>query len=465
MKKSTLIKLFLLTFVLALFSTLYPKKSFSIPSKNLRNTLSSSQYSYHGEVGTGNSAGNSTLNINTSGSSPSKTTNNLFVGDTIAIGADLYVVKDIASTATILVSPPLTAGSVSVGSSIIATRSSIHTVSFEPQTTSTGGSWQVLIKAPDSPELPTDGIPDQTGFDSKNLAPANITCPYAGVASVGTTSISSKLYHVINCGNSTVNPVGTGETGAIIIGNASGQLINPSPSHDSSTPEGYADIFNYILRHLDAGGNIIEESSGKIAIVESVRVTATIDPTLSFYIDNIGVTTAGSEVCGAGNGSLSLGAIDTTGDRVTFGSLNIGQINQLAQRLTCVTNAPGGYVVTAYEQGQMKNINTETTIPDTLCGGGNCTSTSATPWSAVSTARSEFGYTFYASGLGSSIPFTEGQWKPFAIGYQNAQPVMINPNTPLQTESANVCYRITATTTQEAGEYEAKVVYTATATF
>lgn len=467
MKKSTLIKLFLLTSVLALLSSLYPKKSFSIPAKNVRDTLSSSQFSYYGRVGVGNSGGSSILTINTSTANPSQTTNNLFVGDTITVGVGgsqtNYIVKDVASTSTILVYPVLTTGSAIAGGGIIATRSAIHTVSFEPQTTSNGGSWQVLIKAPDSPEI-SNGIPDQTGFDALPLGTANITCPYGGVASIGTTTLSSGLYHLISCSTPDGNPIGAGQTGVIIIGNATGQLINPSPSHPA-TDEGYANIFNFILRRLDSSGNITEESNGKIAIVESVRVTATIDPTLSFYIDNVGVNGVGSTVCGTGNGTLSAGAVNTTGDSVVFGSLGLGVINQLAQRVSCVTNAPGGYVVTAYEQGTMKNINTDTTIPDTLCNGSNCTTTLATAWSGASTTRSEFGYTFYAGGLGSSIPFTEGQWKPFAIGYQNAQPVMINPKTPSQTESANVCYRITATTTQEAGEYEAKVVYTATATF
>ena len=243
-----------------MLSSLYHKKSFSIPAKNVRDTLSSSQFSYYGRVGVGNSGGSSILTINTSTANPSQTTNNLFVGDTITVGVGgsqtNYIVKDVASTSTILVYPVLTTGSAIAGGGIIATRSAIHTVSFEPQTTSNGGSWQVLIKAPDSPEI-SNGIPDQTGFDALPLGTANITCPYGGVASIGTTTLSSGLYHLISCSTPDGNPIGAGQTGVIIIGNATGQLINPSPSHPA-TDEGYANIFNFILRRLDSSGNITE---------------------------------------------------------------------------------------------------------------------------------------------------------------------------------------------------------------
>jgi len=111
----------------------------------------------------------------------------------------------------------------------------------------------------------------------------------------------------------------------------------------------------------------------------------------------------------------------------------------------------------------MKNINTATTIPDTKCNTGNCTTTSATAWTGTSATLSEFGYT--VTNIGSSIPFTPGLFKPFGQGFANAQPIMIRPNIPAITESANVCYRLSVTNVQEAGDYEAKVVYTATATF
>jgi hypothetical protein len=42
---------------------------------------------------------------------------------------------------------------------------------------------------------------------------------------------------------------------------------------------------------------------------------------------------------------------------------------------------------------------------------------------------------------------------------------MRNTSTPLANETAWMCYRLTASSSQEAGNYEDKLIYTATATF
>lgn len=455
----------------------FPKSANSIPSKNVKNVLSSSQFSYYGGVGVGNSADDSYFILDTSNSFPSQTTNNLFVGDTISIGVggsqSNYIVKDIGDTGTLYLNVGVSGISTLPGGSVIATRSAVHTVSFEPQVNAAGGIWQVLIKSTSglASEKSSDGIPDQRGFDLGTLNADAVTCPWGSTASVGTTTAAvlgsnTSYYHVISCtlGAGVTNPVGTGETGTITIGVGNSLMINPSPSN-SPDMEGNANIFSFVLRHRNSVNFIIEQTPGKIAVVESVRVTATIDPTLTFYIDNVGVTDPSSEACGIGT-TLSVNAFQTTGDKVVFGSLELNAFNQLAQRLSCVTNAASGYVITAYEAGEMKAVNTGTTLPDTACGGGACSPSTATAWNTVSGSQSEFGYTMNTIvGTGASIPFTSGNYKPFGIGYANAQPIMVNPNTPLFTESANVCYRITITNVQEAGDYEAKIVYTATATF
>ena len=476
MKKNTLVKLLLLTLFIGSFVYITPKKINSVPPKNVKDVLSNSQFSYYGGVGAGNTGNDSVLKIDTSATFPSHTSNNLFVGDTVSIGVggsqSTYTIKDVGSTATIMLNTGISAVSAVAGGSIIATRSAIHTVSFEPQVNSAGGIWQVLIKATQglAAEKPSDGIPDQQGFDLGTLVAGGITCPWGATASVGTTvgvSLGSpavtSYYHVIQCalGAGITNPAGTGATGTIVIGTGNTMMINPSPSN-TAAQEGTANIFTFILRHLDSSSLLLDQTPGKIAVVESVRVTATVDPSITFTIDNSGNTSTGSTACGAGT-TLSSGAVNTTGDQVIFGSLNLSGFNQLAQRLSCVTNASGGYVVTAYESGVMKNVNTATTIPDTLCNGGACSITNATAWASPSTTRSEFGYTM--TNIGSSIPFTPGNFKPFGIGNANAQPIMLKTSIPATTESANICYRLSVTTVQEAGDYESKIVYTATSTF
>ena len=466
-------KVWLILFFSILFA--FPNKVNALAPTDVKDVLSSSQFSYFAEVGVGNSANSTVISINPDSSFPSKTTNNLFIGDTVSIGVggsqNIYTVTGIGNTASLVINSGIAAISAVSGGSVIATRSAVHTVSFEPQSNSTGGFWQFLIKSTSvSSEKSSDGIPDKNGFDLGTLTAGAITCPWGATASIGgTTAVSlgspavTSYYHVIQCALAagTTNPAGTGATGTIVIGSSSNYLINPTSSNNASE-EGSANIFNIILRHLDSSAQLIDQVPGKIALVEAVRVTATIDPSITFMIDSIGTTDTSSTACGTGT-TLSPGAVYTTGDQVIFGSLALSAFNQLAQRLSCVTNAPGGYVVTAYEAGVMKNINTATTIPDTLCDGANCSPTNATPWSVVDNTRSEFGYTM--TNIGSSIPFTEGYFKPFGIGSNNSQKIMERVTLPGGSESAYVCYRLAVTTSQEAGDYEGKIVYTATATF
>lgn len=460
---------------LVLLSFFVFKRAEALSSRNVRDVLSNSQFSYYGEVGVGNSVNSTVIKINNSSLFPSKTTNNLFIGDTVSIGVggsqNIYTIRGIGNTASFAINTGIADVSAVAGGSIIATRSAIHSISFEPQTNSTGGFWQVLLKASSgSVEKSSDSIPDQNGFDLGNLTASAVTCPWGATASVGnTTSVAlgspavTSYYHVIQCalGAGNTNPAGTGETGTIVIGSGNTMMINPSSSN-SILQEGNANVFGYLLRQQDSSSQTIDQVEGKIALVESVRVTATIDPSITFMIDSIGATDVGSTACGSGT-TLSPGAAYTTGDQVIFGSLSLSAFNQLAQRVSCVTNAPGGYVVTVHENGVMKNINTATTIPDTLCNGGGCTPSSATIWNTVSGSRSEFGYTM--TNVGSSIPFVAGNFKPFGIGSANAQKIMERTVLPGGIESAYLCYRLSVTTSQEAGDYEGKIVYTATATF
>lgn len=474
MNKNTFLKLIVFSFFIASLAFIYPKKIKSAAISNVKDVLCTSQFSYMGEVGTGNVAGSSVLYLNTGGTAPSLSSNNLFVGDTIFVGSlgSTYVVTDIGTSGDIRVSPALAAGDITAGGQIMHPVSSCHTVSFDMIPSLAGEVWEFLLKASSTATSSSDGIPDQDGFDQGSLTLSNVTCPFGATASVGTTTSLAmgsppvtSYYHVIKCTlNTDHNPV-AGETATIIIGNTdnTNSFINPSPSHTSggNDIEGYPEILPYAIRHTTSTGTVLDQTMGNVAVIEAVRVTATIDPSITFWIDNVGVTDVDTSFGTAG--PIDSGAINTTADQVIFGSLAIQDTNQLAQHLNAVTNAAGGYVVTAYEAGPMTRIGGVETISDTLCNGNNCDITQAQPWNGVSATRSEFGYTMISAG--SSIPFVEGHFKPFGIGCEEAQPIMVNPAVPSTVESAYAIYRITATTVQAAGDYEAKIIYTATSTF
>lgn len=436
----------------------------------ISDTLSNSQLSYFAVLGSGNTAGDSIIRISLT-DGPSKTTNNLFIGDTLTIGVGdsmhTYLVNGIGNTAAIELNVGISAVDLSAGAVAIATRSAVHTIQFNPQSNVAGGRWQILIKATDGAvESYNDGIPDQKGFDiGKNanaLTSGDITCPWGATASVGTTtSITSgtpsvtSYYNIIQC----ALPVGgtnpTTGSGTIVIGNTN-KLINPTKSVSNST-EGLADLYTFYIRHTDSSGVQIEaDAQGKIALIEAVRVTATVDPTLTFTID----TNVGTTACGPGT-ALSNAQTNVTATAVPFGSVAIGSTaNQLAQRLGVITNGTS-YVVTAYENAIMHIVNgTGVTIPDTNCNG-TCTPSSATIWTTIDPNISEWGYTM----AGNGVPFTQYHFRPFGLGSANAQSVMAKATTPTSTEYSQVCYRLTVTTYQNAGDYEDGVFFTATATF
>ncbi|MBU1088963.1 hypothetical protein KKA02_03750 [Patescibacteria group bacterium] len=479
-----------LLLIIAFFKlSFFSDKLESANLSSVKDTLSTSQLSYYGTLGAGNSATDTLVKISTTSNNPSDTTANLFSGDTISIGDSgstaltSYTVKDIGNTGEFQITTGLNANNIIAGEAIIATRSTIHTVSFTPISNFTAGIFQFLIKAStDSGEDLDDGIPDQEGFDfgmdvggttigsGTRLKTADVSCPVGASAGVGTTAvIDTNSYHVISCtlGAGTTNAIGVGYTMTVGRALASGsQLINPSPAsgHTPGQADSTADVYSFYVRHLDSGSVVRDTTQGKIAVVESVRVTATIDPTITFIIDN---TNVGSGDTRCGN-VLSTNATNTTATSVAFDSLNLSAFNDLAQRLSCVTNAANGYAVTAFESDVLENVNTGVTIPNTDCDNEDCTASSETEWATENT-ESGFGYsieninattTTFTYGVGTTFAA-----RPFGQGASNAVTLFNNSSTPTTTERIYICYRLTISTIQEAGNYENSLTYTATATF
>ena len=478
----------LIAFICALsYSFIYPKITKSTPVSNLRNQLSSAQLSYFGRLDANNTADNSLITVTTnSGSAPSNNNYNLFIGDTIAIanattGSTNYIVSDIAGTNGIFINTPIDNLNAFTGAYVVATRSAIHNISFSPQTSVTEGKWQILLKATsNSYETSNDGMPDQGGFDiGTSFTSSDVSCPWGATASVGTTVVlttglsagSTGPYHLITCSLPTggTNPVGTGQTGVFIIGNTH-QLINPAPaiSHTVGQANASADTYTFIVRHTDSSDNIINNDTtiGKIALTESVQVTAIIDPTITFYIDAIGTSAPGFTRCGT---PLSAGAAQTSSTTVNFGSLSLGQFNTLAQRFTCSTNALSGYTVQIFEKSPLTitSVGSSSYIPDTACDSTTaCDLDTNNNWE-TDVSKSQFGYSLQ-SIESSPVAFEHNEVfsaKPFGQGYSNARTIMSRNSTPSTEDRAYICYRITASNFQEAGTYQTQINFIATATF
>ena len=456
----------------------------SAPVSNLRDQMSNAQLSYFGRLDSNTTANNSLITVYVdSGSAPSNNNYNLFVGDTLAIanatnGSTNYIVNGISGNNGIFLTSPIDNLNAFTGAYAIATRSAIHNISFSPNSSVQNGKWQVLIKATNrSGETANDGMPDQGGFDLGTLVAGDITCPWGATASVGTTVVltsgvsvgSTGSYHLITCSLPVggTNPVGTGSTSTITIGGTN-KLINPAPAvnHTVGQANASADTYTIVIRHLDENSNLInnDTSIGKIALTESVLITATIDPTITFYVDSIGASTPGMTRCGT---ALSSNASQSTAASINFGSVSLGQFNTLAQRFTCSTNASNGYTVQIYENNQLINSSTGATIPDTDCDDGTCTTTSEQKWETdTGVTKSEFGYSL--ESITGPVAFQHDnvfKAKPFGVGTANAKVIMNRTDTPTGVDQGYICYRITASNFQEAGTYQNQINFIATATF
>jgi hypothetical protein len=483
----------LLFLILPIYLTFFANHSQAVPVTNIKDQLSSAQLSFFGRI---LSFSGSLLKIDTT-NNPSRISGNLATGDTLAISngtgstvlSTQFTVKDVNDTADIEVSAGV---GTTQGAYIIATRSAVHTVSFTPQSAISGEKWQFLIKATNrTGEVYNDGIPDQYGFDlgadvgSTTIGPgtrlktADITCPLSGATvSVGTTTLITSginvgytgIYDIIECayGLGTSN-TGSGSTLTMVIGrslSSGSELINPAPglNHTVGQADSSSDTYAYAIRQLDNSGNILDTTFGKLAVTESVRVTAVVDPTITFTIGTLNSTSVGTTRCGS---PISSGAPNTTSTTVTFGSLVLGTFNNLSQSLQCITNSQNGYVIQAYENHALGMLGGTATIPDTNCEGSSCTTTTQGAWTGFTT--SGFGYSLevgVTTGTGVSIGITTpGQYKPFGAGSGNAQTILSRTNTPTATDSIYVCYRTVAGTIQQAGTYENSVSYIATATF
>jgi len=486
-------RFFSLLAVVILVVLALPKQLESANLTSVKDTLSSSRLSYVGALGTGNTAGSSVVTLKTSslpGWATSDDNLNLFTGDSLMIGTtNNYTVIDLVGTTAIEITAGLGTNDAQENDPVIATRSAQHTVTFTPVSQINNGYYRIRIKATSGTQAQSkDGIPDADGFDfTTNFQTSYISCPDSGTASIeysGDTHCPSG-YTCVFCNYSGVNSLAQ-KTLNIGTATASQQPINPAPSSTGKTA-GEADTYTFYVDHLDSSYNLIDSTQGKIAVIESVRVTATVDPTITFTITGVGV---GNTACGVPVD------VTATATSVPFGSLTLGAFNNAAQQLSCITNAVGGYAVTAIESDQLNRIistglDTSTSIADTDCDGGSDTcneSDTAADW-VSDNSTSGFGFSLedidsskiafeYDATDCSGSNFTTDvdcsacagnycamRFPATADGGESALTLFKNTSLPTTTEDIYVCYRVAVATTQTAGDYTNSITYVASATF
>lgn len=441
---------------------------------SVKDTLQTSRLSVNARVdATGTTVGSSNVKLKTSASAPANTisTGNLRAQDSVVIGTGTYTVVDIIDTDEFTVTPVLAAGDADDNDPIYLKVKPRHTVQFTTASAVANGYFQILLPADTT--TPNDGNPDDQGYDFNTTvdvtAPSDVGSTFDFVAGVATAAgatgcTSPANYHCFEFHYSGTGAVGQAFT--LYIGNANGTNTPIAPATGTAHTEGTADTYPILVRQFAAStdpnsATPIDATSARVAHIEAVRVTATVDPTISFSIAGI---SSGATRCGVSTD------VTTTATSVPFGGMALNTFKTLAQDLTVSTNASSGYVVTSSENDQL-GLGGATTpfIPDTTCDGGTCSESIAVEWTTAT--NNGFGYSLENVDA-ASIAFeydTSGDTfrsKQFAdiTGAETPQTIF-SSTTVANAENAYVCYRLSVGATQAAGDYENQITYTATGTF
>lgn len=463
-------------------------------------TLSTARLSFSGIEASGNSVGASEVILNTTpGAAPSTSAANLFEGDSVLVGSRQYKVASPSMGARFPITghdttpslDTLQAGDADAGDRVIASRSAAFTARFTTATAIPNGAFRILVPAASSNA--NDALPDQTGWDYGGGPDSNVTvaCPsdvnsgghdydfVTGIASASALTRNGQVYHTFTCKYS-----GTGGTGTTFNGSTfdpmvvNQRLINPAPAAAHSL--GTGDTYRIIVEHLNGftdGDDVADSTSASVAVIESVLVTATISPQITFQVAGISGSTSR---CGITT------AADTSATSVPFGQLSVSAFRNLAQQLLVSTNASGGYAVTTTAANQLRrsgeaclgDATTGGCIPDSR--GDNNAMTQTTPDAWTNTGVKGFAYSLEDNTVGAGdMAFTHNSasgtctgaagncWRQFADTEDGQSAVQIfNSATVADNENVYVCYRAIVSSSQQPGtDYATTVTYRATATF
>ncbi len=462
-------------------SFLFPSLSQSANLSTAKNTIQSSRLSFAGRVKSPTVAGSSHVWIYTAGAAGfySVSTAGLKVGDSLTIGTGTYTIASIIDEDEFTTTAVLSAGDADDTDVIYFKSKPRHVITFSTATAIANGFFRVLLPAATSGF--NDTVPDSTGFDFNTAVDVTATdatgYTFSGNAATvsGTGACTAPAnYHCFEYHYSGSGGVGTAIT--LYIGNTNGANTPVAPAPSSSHTEATADTYTVVVQNFTnaadpATATAIDASSLKVGVIESVRVTATVDPSITFSIAGVA---SGANPCGTGTENQT--DVDTTTGTnaplaVPFGVLSLNTFKDAAHLLTISTNAANGYAVTAQENDQMgKDGGTTPFIPDADGDAAGANETTSDTWNTAA-GNPGFGYTL-KSISGATVPFTS-TGTDFNV---RMFPSIADPDSPLvqnimtstgvaNAHTANVCYRISVDATQEAGDYENQITYTATATF
>jgi hypothetical protein len=292
---------------------------------------------------------------------------------------------------------------------------------------------------------------DFTDIDMASTSDYTVAGDCSGAANVAATT-SGQVLSLIFClgDNGYLNP---GATTTIQIGqNAVGGIANAQITNPPSVGSYDIDI---TAGPSDSGGTVV-------AIIDSVLVTASVDTIFQFSVSGL---PTGSSV----NGDTTTG--NTTTTTIPFGTLTGGSATTSAQRLSVVTNASRGYVVTVQLDGSLQS-STGADIDSFVDGSATDTPTTWSSPTGVISQENTWGHWGVTSDDATT---TRSATDEFGlqeyIGADTSPRVVMSHDGPVNgvgvgVGTTTVGYKVEITNLQEAGDdYEATVTYIATPTF
>jgi hypothetical protein len=237
--------------------------------------------------------------------------------------------------------------------------------------------------------------------------------------------------------------IGTNATG----GTANAQIVNP-------TSEGSYE--------LDITAGASDTGATRVAIINSVQVTATVDTVFQFAVSGL---PGGTSV----NGDTTTGTTSTTS--IPFGTLTNGNATTSAQRLSVTTNAKNGYVVTI-QIDQPLQSSTGADIDGFV--EGSYTDTPVAWASPVPVLNSEntYGHWGFTTDDATTTRSAPDEFGPGEYAAASTSPRVVMSNdgpangTGVGVGTTTVGYKVEISALQEAGDdYQATLTYVATPTF
>jgi hypothetical protein len=237
-------------------------------------------------------------------------------------------------------------------------------------------------------------------------------------------------------------------THAVTSGTGDSQITNPTAT--TSYP-------------IDIGGTMQDSGQVRVAIVDQVTVSASVDTSLTF-------TVAGVNSGQAVNGSPTTTVAASTPTTLPFGTLPVGTSRTLAHDLVVATNASQGYTVTVEQSGALQST-TGATIDGFVDGSYTTTPTAWVGPSAAIADPNTYGHWGLTSddfaSTTRSIEFSSNTW----VSGSTTPIVVMGHDGPSNgitagIGTARVGYQVQISALQEAGDdYTTTLRYIATPTF